>query len=138
MTDYSDLVYLMGGMIIFSLLSLQTTRLFQLNNRVQMNAEIEYNAISIAQNEIDQIKWIQSESNFNSHISNYPKQVPLAVKSDTLYYTVDITAKDITISGSSVNNKKISIKITNKYLKTNSDSKPGDRFIRLQFVKSFN
>ena len=90
MTDYSDLVYLMGGMIIFSLLSLQTTRLFQLNNRVQMNAEIEYNAISIAQNEIDQIKWIQSESSFNSHITSYPKQVPISVKSDTLYYTVNI------------------------------------------------
>lgn len=128
----------MGGMIIFSLLSLQTNRLFQLNNRIQLNGELEYNAVSIAQDEIDQLRWIKSESAFNSHLSSYPKQVPLVIDDDTLQYDVDINASSMTIPGSTLNNKKVSVTVSNEFLKTNSDDDPGERFIRLQFIKSFN
>lgn len=138
MNDYSDLIFLMGGMIIFSLLSLQTNRLFQLNNRIQVNGELEYNAVSIAQDEIDQLRWIKSESAFNSHLASYPTQVPLVIDNDTLQYDVDITSSTMTIPGSSLNNKKVSVTVSNEFLKTNSDDDPGERFIRLQFIKSFN
>lgn len=138
MNDYSDLIFLMGGLIIFSLLSLQTNRLFQLNNRIQLNGELEYNAVSIAQDEIDQIRWIKSESAFNDHLSTYPKQVPLIIDDDTLQYDVDINSTSTTIPGSSLNDKKVSITVSNEFLKTNSDDDPGERFIRLQYIKSFN
>lgn len=133
MNDYSDLILLMGAMIIFSLLSLQVSRTFQMNNQIQMEAEIEYNAISIAQNEIDRVRWINSESDLNNHVNSYPKEVPLAVNGDTLFYDVEVNTSDISIPDSNVDNKQITVEVTNEYLKSNNGSG-----VQLQFIKSFN
>lgn len=132
MNDYSDLIFLMGAMIVFSLLSLQVSRTFQMNNRIQMEAEIEYNAVSIAQNEIDRVRWINSESDLNNHVSTYPKEVPLAVNGDTLFYDVGINTSDVSIPNSNVDNKQVTVEVTNEYLESNNGSG-----VQLQFIKSF-
>lgn len=137
MGDYSDLIFLVGAIIVFSMLSLQASRTFQLNNLVQINAEIEYNAVSIAQNEIDQIRWIKSASVFNSHVNSFPKQVPLIVENDTLWFTVELEASDFSIPNTDVTNKKVTVTVYNEYLKTNRNDSAGDRFIQLQYIKSF-
>ena len=132
MNDYSDLIYLMGAMIVFSLLSLQTSRIFQMNNRVQMEAEIEYHAVSIAQNEIDKVRWIESETAFDSHANNsFPKEVPLAINNDTLFYDVGMDVSNTNISGSNTINKEVTVTVTNKFLATNNAG------VKLRFIKSF-
>jgi carotenoid cleavage dioxygenase-like enzyme len=132
MNDYSDIIFLMGAMVIFSLLSMNTSRMFQMNNRVQMEAEIEYHAVSIAQNEIDRVRWIESESAFDNHVTNsFPKEVPIAINNDTLFYDVGMDVTDINISGSNTTNKKATVTVTNKFLKTNNTG------VKLEFIKSF-
>ncbi|PAU93291.1 hypothetical protein CK503_12780 [Aliifodinibius salipaludis] len=132
MNDYSDIIFLMGAMVIFSLLSVNTSRMFQMNNRVQMEAEIEYHAVSIAQNEIDRVRWIESESAFDNYVNNsFPKEVPIAINNDTLFYDVGMDVTDINISGSNTTNKKATVTVTNKFLETN------DTGVKLQFIKSF-
>lgn len=119
-------------MVIFSLLSMNTSRMFQMNNRVQMEAEIEYHAVSIAQNEIDRVRWIESESAFDNHVTNsFPKEVPIAINNDTLFYDVGMDVTDINISGSNTTNKKATVTVTNKFLKTNNTG------VKLEFIKSF-
>lgn len=132
MNAYSDLIYLMGAMIVFSLLSIQTSRLFQMNTQMQMEAEIEYNAISVAQNQIDKMKWIKTQSKLNAFANAFPKKMPLPVKDDTLYYNTDVRIQDMTIAGSTVQNKKVTVSVTNKYLQMGSNT------VKLQFVKSFD
>ncbi|MEL7834055.1 hypothetical protein [Fodinibius sp. Rm-B-1B1-1] len=109
-----------------------------MNNQVQINAEIEYHAVSIAQNEIDQIKWIKSESALNDHLNKFPQKVPLTVGNDTLFYNVNIDIADITIPNSNIKNKKVSVRVSNKFLKNNSNNNKGNRNIELGFIKSFN
>jgi len=138
MNDYSDIILLMGAMIVFSLLSIQTSRLFQMNNRMQINGEIEYNAVSIAQDQIDKLQWIKNKSGFNSFVDTFPKDVPVANEGDTLFYHVDVETSAITIPHSNIDNKQVNVTVTNDYLKTNEQEAAGTRAVRLQFIKSFN
>ncbi len=137
MNDYSDIIFLMGAMIIFSLLTLQTTRTFQLNNRMQMNGELEYSAISIAQDQVDKMRWMQNQTAFNNFVSNFPQTVPLTVQGNTLDFNVDVTVQNITLPNSNVPNRRVTVTVTNDYLKTNQQAAPGSKEIQLEFLKSF-
>lgn len=138
MDSYYDIIYLMGAMLVFSLLTIQTNRMFQINNRIQINSEIEYNAISVAQDQIDKLRWIKNEGDFNSFVNDFPKDIPMAFEEETLYFNVDIQAKDANIPGSNIINKHITVSVTNKYLKTNESEDPGSTAVKLEFIKSFN
>lgn len=138
MTDYSDIIFLMGAIVIFSLLSLQTTRTFQLNNRLQMNGELEYSAISIAQDQVDKMRWMQNQTAFNNFVSNFPQSVPLTIQGNTLNFNVDVTVQNITLPNSNVTNQRVTVTVTNDYLKTNHQAAPGSQEIQLEFLKSFN
>lgn len=137
MNDYSDIIFLMGAMIIFSLLTLQTTRTFQLNNRLQMNGELEYSAISIAQDQVDKMRWMQNQTAFNNFVSNFPQTVPLTVQGNTLDFNVDVTVQNIALPNSNVPNRRVTVTVTNDYLKTNQQAAPGSQEIQLEFLKSF-
>jgi len=135
MTDYSDIILLMGAMIVFSLLTIQTNRAFQLNNRMQINGEIKYNAISIAQDQLEKVQWIHSKSELNSYINSFPKVISTPIGNGSMNYNVDLKSSDITIPDSNVDTKRIEVSVTNKYLKQNSS---GNEAIKLQLLKSFN
>jgi nitrate reductase cytochrome c-type subunit len=137
MNDYSDIIFLMGAMIIFSLLTLQTTRTFQLNDRLQMNGELEYSAISMAQDQVDKMRWIQNQTAFNNYVSNFPQTVPHTIQGNTLNYDVDVTTQNIALPNSNVSNQRVTVTVTNDYLKTNQQAAPGSKEIKLEFLKSF-
>lgn len=75
MTDYSDIIYLGAAMVVFSLLTMNTSRSFQVTLDTMVRSELEYRAISAAQEEIDAIRWVQarykSKDPFNSNNSSY-------------------------------------------------------------------
>lgn len=127
----------MGAMIIYSMLSMQTSRMFQLNNRVQINSEIEYNAVSIAQNEIDQLRWVKNEEDFDNYVDDFPTEKFLTVGNDTLVYTVDVNSSNINIPGSNITNKNITVTVTNEYLNNINGENSDDHFVKLQLIKSF-
>lgn len=136
MNDYSDLIYLLGAIAAFSLLSLHTNRMLQMNSRMQINAEIEYNAVSIAQDQIDQIRWIRTESEFISHQNSFPKEVELNANGTQLVFDVDLSSEDITIPDSNVENKRVTVSVTNQYLILN-ETEDGKQAVSFQFIKSF-
>lgn len=70
MSDYSDLIFLTGAMIVFSMLSMNTTRNFQSTAQRIYQTDIEYRALSLAQDEIEVVRWA-SESDLNPNSSNY-------------------------------------------------------------------
>lgn len=75
MTDYSDIIYLVAAMVVFSLLTMNTSRSFQVTIDTMVRSELEYRAISAAQEEIDAIRWVQarykSQDPFKSSNSQY-------------------------------------------------------------------
>jgi hypothetical protein len=137
MSNYADLIYLMGAMLVFSLLTIQTNRMFHIYNRIQVNSEVEYHAISVAQEIVDKIQWMK-EQEFNSYKNTFPKEVPVVFDEETLYFNVDLTTAPVenpTLDADgNVQNTKITLTVTNEYLKTTN----GDRFIKFEFMKSFS
>jgi len=128
---------MIGAMIVFSLLSLQTNQIFNLNERIELNSELEYNAVSIAQDQIDQMRWISTQTQFSNYLNTFPQTKSLAVDNDTLFYNVDVTAANMNVPNSNVINRKVTITVTNKFLKNNVNESPGQRSVKLQYLKSF-
>lgn len=56
MNDMSDLLYLMAGMVLFSILVTNTNTSFVRNSTMMVESEIEYSAITIAQSIIDEAR----------------------------------------------------------------------------------
>ncbi|HAC14991.1 MAG TPA: hypothetical protein DCE78_03470 [Bacteroidetes bacterium] len=56
MNDMSELLYLMAGMVLFSILVSNSNIAFVRNNTMLMESEYEYNAIAIAQSIIDEAR----------------------------------------------------------------------------------
>ena len=134
MNDYSDLIYLMGAMIIFSLLSVQTTRLFQINSKMQVRGEITYNAISIAESQIEKVRWLKTEGSLYSYANSFPKQVPLVISGDTLLYTAKMQVRDASLASANIDSKKVTVSVTNEFMKNNASQSA----VELQFLKSFD
>lgn len=80
MNDYSDILYLTAAMLVFSMLTLNTANSFLRTSRTTIQSDVEYRAIALAQDEIDQVKLLSRDkenllkSNHVSYIyRNYPK-----------------------------------------------------------------
>ncbi|NGP87820.1 hypothetical protein [Fodinibius halophilus] len=137
MNDYSDIIFLMGAMIVFSMLTVQTFHLFQMNNQVKINGEVEYNAIAVAQDQVDKLRWARNETEFDTLRSQYPKTVRVPVQNESMNYNVGIDVNQTTIPNSNVDTRKITIEVTNKYMKNRPNAADGSRSVKLEFLKSF-
>ncbi|MCC5926651.1 MAG: hypothetical protein JJU41_08830 [Bacteroidetes bacterium] len=56
MSDYSDIIFLMAGMVLFSVLVNNTNRSFVRNTTMYVEAQVEYNAIAVGQSIIDEAR----------------------------------------------------------------------------------
>lgn len=135
MNDYSDLIYLMAAMIIFSMLSLNAAYFFNINEQFQYQSDIEYNGIAIAQDILEQVRWIQNKNLLDTGRSacicnDYPKTITLSVDDYELDFTADISIKDTSISGSAAINRIVEVSVSNQYL-------PHAQNIRMRYLKSF-
>ena len=136
MNDYSDLIYLMAAMIIFSILSLNAAFFFNINEQFQYQSEIEYNGIAVAQDIIDQVRWIQNEdlldeSDNDCICDEYPKTLTISFDDYELEYVVDISINDTSITGSTTINRIVEVTVSNEYL-------PDAQQIKMKYLKSFS
>lgn len=137
MSDYSDLIYLMAAMIIYSILALNAAHYFRINEQFQYQSEIQYNAIAVAQDVIDEIRWINDINKFDENSGqfigdDYPKTIEFSVGNNeySLDYEVDIIVSDTNVTGSNAVNKLVKIIVTNEYL-------PENQRTQMNYVKSF-
>lgn len=138
MNDYSDIIYTMGALIIFSMLSMQAARMMVQSDQLQVEAEIEYNAVALAQDFIDQIKWVDTEAELNAKIASFPQSVDTPIGNGTLTYYVDFDIQDAPLPDSNVENKIVTVSIKNKYLGRNTATDEASSVtIQHQFLKSF-
>jgi hypothetical protein len=71
MSSYAELTYLIGAMIIFGFLSLNTARSFNSNRQAIYQAEAEYRAIAVAQDELDKVQWIYDSDELDPNSGDY-------------------------------------------------------------------
>ncbi len=126
MNDYSDLLFLVGAIAIYSMLTINTNRAMFNNNRTLTTTEMEYGAVSVAQNIIEKVRWMKYQD-----INNGEKQ-NLVDLNENPNYNVEIDIEPVNLNGSDKPNKEIKIKVTSNYLKkgNNNSSSVTMRYIK--------
>ena len=148
MNDYSDLVFLMGAMILFSLLTINVSRNIVANSKNLSKSEIEYNGIALAQSIIEQGHWAtKSELDptsgdfiFKNFEKSHPHKETLQLGSSGQYkvdYYIYAQVDDVTVSGSSTTNKKITVGVTSPFFYENFDPSFNTYPIKMAFINSF-
>jgi len=142
MNDYTDLLYLVGAIVVFSMLSMQVNRLIFRNNITQMQSGIEYHAVTHAQDYADQLQWIRSEDELEEFASDFPRTDNVEYDPDdasaTLPFLVNVAVSDTTIPDSNVTNKRVLISLNSQFLENRDISVVAPtRTITFEFIKSF-
>lgn len=148
MNDYSDLLYLLGAIVLYSILTLNVSTNLVMNNRNLSESEVEYSGIALADGLVEQAMWASkkeldsddSEYIFDGYSKNYPKHEVIEMGPSNQYkidYYIYAEVDDVSVSGSSTNNKKITVGVTSPFFYNDFDSTFSNYPIELEFVKSF-
>lgn len=137
MTDYSDIIFMMAAMLVFSMLSLSVNRSMTINNAFLTQQEADYHALTIAQEIIDDIRWISSENDLDSYVSQYPETLSYSTDSQSGFsipFNINVTSESIDISGGSLSSFLVEVTVNSQYMTGGESGKP----IKLDYIKSFN
>lgn len=139
MQGYDEILYVIGAMIIFSILTLQVNKMFLKSETSSLEGEVEYNAIAVAQDYVDQMRWMSSEFELNQFVADFPKTINAKTgQGTTLPYYVEIDVQNESISGSNVKNRHIYVTVRSSYLGEGQDATVDDNnYVKVDFVKSF-
>lgn len=137
MSSYAELFYLVGAMMVFSMLSLNTARSFNSSRQTIYQAEAEYRAIAVAQDELDKVLWIYEPDDLDPTsgtyvYANYPVQETHTYGSSNQYsstFTVNGTSELIEDTGS-MKRYQVAVTVVNQ----NVDPEVQ---ITLEYVKSY-
>lgn len=137
MSSYAEIFYLLGAMVVFSFLSLNTSRSFNSSRQTVYQAEAEYRAIAVAQDELDKVQWIYEPDDLDpdasSYVySNYPVTETQTYGSNDQYSTefiIDGNSELIEDTGS-MKRYQVTVSVLNQNVTP-------EVFITLEYVKSY-
>lgn len=137
MSDYSDLLYLIAAMLVFSLLSMNVASTFRMSNTALVHSEIEYNAISVLQDEVEEIRWLENDAQeqIDSTIGGtYRYESPITktttVDGNEIDYTLSGNYKKVTFPDLGIDSYKITLTVTSSFL-------PEEQRITQTVIKNF-
>jgi hypothetical protein len=88
-------------MVIFSLLTINTSKSFQATTNTMVRSDLEYRAISLAQDEIENIRWV-AEEEINPNSNDYIYASPYnAITRSVEYGFDDEFSEDYTLTRTS-------------------------------------
>lgn len=136
MTDYSDIFFLMGAMIMFSMLTMSVNRTLLMNEMNRVGHESNYYALSVAQESIDELRWVKTEADLDAELNTYPKTINYKNDTDqvgSISFRVDISKTTSVIENDDVRTIELVINVQNDYGIGGEGSNP----VQLLFTKSF-
>lgn len=136
MADYSDIFFLMGAMIMFSFLTMSVNRTLLMNEMNRTGHETNYYALSVAQERVDELRWIRSESDLDAELATYPKIVEYRNDSDqdgSIPFTVDIRKSTSGIENDDIRSVDLLVEVSSDYGVGGENSPP----VQLAYTKSF-
>ena len=138
MQGYDEVLYVVGAMLIFSLLSIQVNQMFIKNDQTMADGEVEYNAIALAEEHVDRIKFMIKFDDLKDYVNDYPDYETVDAGNGNLRYYVEIDHENESISGSNVINRHVFVTVRSEYLGTGQDATvDNNNFVKMDFIKSF-
>ncbi|MDR9416355.1 MAG: hypothetical protein RI564_08725 [Gracilimonas sp.] len=109
MNDFSDVIFLMAAMMVFSMLTLNTSKKFMSATSTSLQSTVEYRAIGLAQDKIDEIRWSPEEE--------------LSPSSSQYLFESDPYTETITYGSSSEYSENYEVTRTSQLIENTSDQK---------------
>lgn len=125
MNDYSDLIVMMGAIVLFMMLSLQVNRFIIGNSMTNTQSEVEYYALIVAQEVVEDIRVLTEESQMQLVLADYPKTIdfhPFRDSEDTIPFDVQVTDEELHLAHASfadspsMNSYHITVTVSSDYL----------------------
>lgn len=138
MTGYSELLYLIAGMMVFSILAVNTSRNYNSTRQNIYRAEVEYRAIAVAQDEIDKVQWIYDDNDLDpassSYVySNHPRTETHIYGSNNQYSDDFFIYAESTLIEDTGSERRYQVTVSVLYEDVNPDV-----FVTLDYTKSYN
>lgn len=125
MSDYSDLFFLLGAIAIYAILVTATNRTMLQNNTLLTSTEMEYGAVSVAQNVIEKARWMSYSNATEGNLEN--------INQDSLYNVEVNIEEPFDVDGSEKLNKKINIIVSSPYI-TNANGNSSN--VTMSYIKT--
>lgn len=138
MADYSDIFFLMGAIIMFSFLTMSVNRTMLMNDLNKDGHESNYYALTVAQERIDEVRWLQNETELNQYLNEFPKTIEYDHDTDQqggIPFEVDITEQTTALDNDDVRSVELQIDVTSDYMIGGRKGNPVRLFVTKSFVK---
>jgi len=142
MSGYSDILFLVGAMIMLSMLTLNTSRSYLATTDSVVRSEIELRALARIQDIIDEYRWEQNETTFYNYFNNLENNPQNVTVNYGSYDSDNTTREDIfTISAEisdldpSDNNPRLHIYFVELTIKNDYLTPPIEE--KVHFIKSY-
>lgn len=137
MSDYSDLIFLTAAMVIFGMLTVNTAASFRNTSDTMIRSDLEYRAMSIAQDEIENIRWIVDHNLLNEYSSDFlykndPVQRTVEYGSSNQYSEAFTVERKSTRIENSASQRRYKVVINVK-----SDALNPEISASMEFIKTF-
>lgn len=136
MADYSDVIFLMGAMVMFSFLTLSVNRTLLMNEMNRVGHESNYYALTVAQESVDELRWVNTEADLDAELNDYPKTVNYkndSSKDASMPFTVDITKTTSVMDNDDIRSVELLVSVSSDYGIGGEGSNP----VQLRYTKSF-
>ncbi|WP_020402052.1 type IV pilus modification PilV family protein [Gracilimonas tropica] len=136
MNDFSDVIFLMVAMVVFSMLTINTSRSFMNTTSTSIQSTIEYRAIALAQDELDNIRWAP-EIHLNPTSNQYlfdSDPITTTVEygsSDEFSEEYEVTRNSVLIENTSTQKQyRVTVQVT-------SDATDPPVQVQLEYIKTY-
>ncbi len=136
MNDYSDIIILMGAILVFSTLTLEVNRTMLMNNLMSERAEVDYHAVTLGQQLIEDVRRITSVADLQQFASDFPAVVNFTADTQSgssIPFNVDVTLAPGSFDTDDISSFEVSVEISSVFMTTGEDGRP----IVLSISKSF-
>jgi hypothetical protein len=136
MADYSDVIFLMGAMVMFSFLTLSVNRTLLMNEMNRVGHETDYYALTVAQESVDELRWVNTEADLDAELNDYPKTINYkndSSKDASIPFTVDITKTTSVMDNDDIRSVELLVSVSSDYGVGGEGSNP----VQLRYTKSF-
>lgn len=121
---------------MFSMLTMSVNRSMLINEMNRVGHESNYYALTVAQESIDELRWVKTEGDLDAELNTYPKTINYKNDTDqvgSIPFRVDIDKTTSVIENDDVRTIELVIKVQSDYGIGGEESNP----VQLLFTKSF-
>lgn len=123
---------------MFSFLTMSVNRTMLMNDLNKDGHESNYYALSVAQERIDEVRWLQNETQLNQYLDEFPKTIEYDHDSDQpggVPFEVDITQNTTMLDNDDIRSVELQIDVTSDYMIGGREGNPVRLFVTKSFVK---